>query len=148
MNESHVVLHSGTEHSRIVPLTAEHFTIDPTALDVDLCRLAAVMIEYAEVEVELGAEVERREAALQRWDADQDLAIRSTPGESGARVTETRIQSMVRVHPDRATLVERLVESKRNHNLMRWVMRAMQGKKDCLIALTYREKALIQSERY
>lgn len=106
------------------------------------------MLFYGDIEARLGAEVERREARLKELEGELDLSVRASSAGSGERLTENRITALIQTHPAHKQHVDNLVESRRNHNLMKWAMRVLQGKRDILVALTYREKELIKSDRY
>jgi len=146
--EQTVELSSGTEAVEMINLPPYFFHVDPTALDADLCAIGKLMLYYADIETRLGAEVASREARLKEIEGELDLSIRANGAVTGDRLTENRISSMIITHPDRKAAHSVLVSSGRNHNLMKWAMRILQGKRDILIALTYREKELIKSERF
>lgn len=146
--EQTVEVNSGTANPQTVNLPPYFFNVDPTALDADLCAIGKLMLYYADVETRLGAEVESRSARLKQIEGELDLSIRANSAATGDRLTENKISAMIITHPDRKTAQSLLVSSERNHNLMRWAMRILQGKRDILIALTYREKELIKSERF
>lgn len=146
--EQTVQLNSGTEHAQKINLPPSFFNVDPTAIDADLCAIGRLMLYYADVESKLGAEVESRKARLKEIEGELDLSIRASGAVSGDRLTENKIAATVITHPNRKNMQALLVESERNHNLMRWAMRILQGKRDILIALTYKEKELIKSERF
>lgn len=129
-------------------LKDEDFSIDETSIDVELCRMGRLMIDYGHLEAALGLEVERKEATLTQLDAELDAKIRVAAKNSGAKVTESGITAEIRRTKERIFLVETLQNSRRNHNILKWAMRALQGKKDCLIALAYRDRALIKSGAY
>lgn len=147
-NDQTVQLNSGTDQVETISLPPQFFNVDPTALDADLCSLGRLMMHYGEIEAKLGAEVARREARLKELDGELDLSIRANSASSGERMTEGRIEAMRVTSPSRKQMIELLVLSQQNHNMIRWAMRVLQGKKDILIALTYREKEMIKSDRY
>jgi len=146
--EQTVQLNSGTERVETINLPPHFFNVDPTALDADLCVIGKLMLYYADVETRLGAEVETRAARLKEIEGELDLSIRANGAVTGDRLTENKIAAMIITHPERKNAQAFLVDSERNHNLMKWAMRILQGKRDILIALTYREKELIKSERF
>lgn len=149
MNRAQTVeVGSGTEKVQTISLPPSFFNVDPTAIDADLCAIGKLMLYYADVESRLGAEVESRNARLKEIEGELDLSIRASSAVSGDRLTENKISAMITTHPNRKNMQMLLVESERNHNLMKWAMRILQGKRDIMIALTYREKELIKSERF
>lgn len=146
--EQTVRLNSGTEKEETINLPPHFFNVDPTALDADLCSIGRLMLYYADIETRLGAEVATRAARFKEIEGELDLSIRATAAVTGDRLTENKISSMILTHSERHNAQKLLVDSERNHNLMKWAMRILQGKRDILIALTYREKELIKSERF
>lgn len=146
--EQSVQLNTGTDDVQVVRLVPSHFSVDPTALDQGLCSLGRLMLYYGEIEVTLGAEVARRQARLKELEGELDLSIRASSVGSADRVTENRISSLVKTNPSHKVSTANLVESEKNHNMMKWVMHVLRGKRDILIALTYREKELIKSDRF
>lgn len=149
MSVDHTVeVNSGTEKAEAIKLPSQFFHVDPTAIDVDLCAIGKLMLYYADVEAKLGAEVENRKARLKEIEGELDLSIRANSAVTGDRLTENKISSMIVTHSERRNAQTLLVSSERNHNLMKWAMRILQGKRDILIALLYREKELIKSDRF
>lgn len=122
-----------------------HFTIDPSCIDADLCTIAALMLEYGSVEAYLRLDVESREAGLQKYEGELDVKIRD---EGITKLTEGRIEAMVNSDTKRSALIADLGKAKLNLNIVRWATKALDGKRDCLIAMAYRENQLIKSERY
>jgi hypothetical protein len=146
--EQTVEVNSGTANAETINLPPYFFNVDTTALDADLCSIGKLMLYYADIETRLGAEVETRKARLKELEGELDLSIRATSAVNGDRLTEAKVGAMVVTHSERRNAQMLLVSSERNHNLMKWAMRILQGKRDILIALTYREKELIKSERF
>jgi len=131
-----------------IALPSEHFTIDPTELDRELCALGPRLVYYGELEAMLNAEVERKDNNVRRYEADLDLAIRRDAKERNQKITEAYIASCIKSNDQRTRLLEDLARSRQSFNTARWAARALLAKKDCLIAITYREKALIQTDKY
>lgn len=149
INTPHSVqINSDTDQPQTIHFPPQYFGVDPTELDADLCRFGKVMLYYADIQTRLEAEVARKKARLKELDGELDLSIRATGTVSGDRLTEGKIGAMVATHPSRKKLVAELVECERNLNMMTWAMKVLQGKKDILIALTYREKEQIKSDRF
>lgn len=124
------------------------FSIDPSAIDQDLCSLGRIMIEYAEIESALKTEVERKENALIKLEADLDTALRIKSQSEGSKLTEKSLTSLVNSNESRLELLESLRLSKDNYNKIKWVMRTISSKKDALICIAYRDKELIRADRY
>jgi len=129
-------------------LVSTDFSIDPTILDVELCKMGRIMMGYGFVESQLRTEVERKKAALEHMEADLDTTIRLNAKEEGRKITEAAITAAIKGDMGREELLTSIRTSEQHFNTMRWAMRALQGRKDCMIALTYREKALIQADQF
>jgi hypothetical protein len=127
-------------------LDPQHFTIDPSNLDKDLCSIGRVLIEHGEIEAELRLEVARKDAGVDNYAAELDASIRSKAKADGSKMTEAQIKNAIlRDAPYQAMLsIHR--EAERNHNIMRWAMNALTQKADCLRAMAYRERQLIRME--
>lgn len=138
-------LDSGEKKS--IRLEPDHFSVDQTNMDLELSSMGKLTLNYGLLETLLRAEVERKEAALERLDAELDSKYR-TQGFPDGKVTETRIAGAVKLAPERSELISSLIESRKNYNLAKWACRALQGKRETLIAIAYRERELLRAERY
>lgn len=135
-------------NGEIKELKPEDFAIDTTLMERELCNMGSTMLHYAEIEVELKAEVERKETALVKLEADIDTNIRSTAAANNEKITEAKISTQVKGDLVRLQLLEELATIHQNHNMMRWAMKALDAKRDCLLAYSYRERQLMKSEQY
>jgi hypothetical protein len=133
---------------RLVTPHAQTFTIDPTNIDSELCGLGRVSIEFAEVECILKTEVEKKENSLSKLEADLDIHLRTKAQTEGTKITEKTLDSLVNSNETRLELIESLRISRDNYNKIKWVMKTLLSKKDCLIALAYRDRELIKADRY
>lgn len=133
------------EGAAALKVEPQHFTIDPSHIDADLCSIAALMLEYGSVEAYLRLDVDGREAALEKYEGELDVRIRD---EGITKITEGRVKAMVQGDARRSALIADLGKAKLNLNIVRWATKALDGKRDCLIAMAYRENQLIKSERY
>ena len=131
-----------------VVVSPRHVSIDESCIDADLCSMGRFLLYYGEVETLLRLEVERKQAALKRLEADLDATVRATAKSTGEKLTEAIVGSKVITDPSRQALIESMLKSQKNHNLMRWVMSALNAKKECLIAISYRENQIIKADRY
>ena len=129
-------------------LVENDFTIDPTHVDAELCNMGRTMLEYGDLETELRLEVERKEAALDKLHYDLDESKRHNAAMAGDKLTEAKLKVAITGHPQRIDMLESISKSKKNHNMMKWVMQALQAKRDCLIALSYRERQLMKADQY
>jgi len=123
------------------------FSIDPADLDRAMCIIGNHLVECGTIEAELRIEVARKEAALEKLEADKDSEIRMGAKSSGDKMTENRVKNMIISSPDYSAAIASLHESTKNANIMRWVMVALQKKADCLLSMSYRETKMIKLEK-
>lgn len=128
-------------------LEPEHFSIDETSIDRELCQMGSLLIAYGTVEVKLKVELERREAALQKLEADLDEDIRHEARNEGAKITEGIVAAKIRGSDRRAQALASIRDIRNRYEILRWATRSLQAKRDCLIALAYRDKELIRADR-
>lgn len=131
-----------------ITIPPRHVSIDESCIDSDLCSMGKFLLYYGEVETILRLEVERKQAELKRLEADLNSVVRATAKNNGEKLTEAMVDSKVITDPNRLALIESLLKSQKNHNLARWVMSALNAKKECLIAISYRENQIIKADRY
>jgi len=129
-------------------LRPDDFTIDPSHIDLELCNLGRTMLEYGELETELRLEFERKDAALEKLEADIDMLLRAHFSNTGVKVTEKKLECEIARNVTRLAAVESKAVSNRHWNMMRWAMKALEAKKDCLVALAYRERQLMKADEF
>ena len=120
------------------------FIIDQTIIDIELCNLAAMMMKYATEEARLRLQVDTLEEQIKKHEADIDSYIRTTKKEE--KPTEARIKGLIVTNERRQELVSELLDRQFEHNQMRWAVNALQAKRDCLVALAYRDRQLAKSD--
>ena len=123
------------------------FSIDPADLDRAMCIIGTHLVECGTIEAELRVEVARKEATLNKLEADKDSEIRIAAAGAGEKMTENKVKNMIISSPDYQLALESLRGSTKNANIMRWVMVALQKKADCLLSMSYRETKLIKLEK-
>lgn len=120
------------------------FTIDDLNLDREMCRMGIVLLKYADLAAELGAEVRRKDenvkyvaaslSAAYRSQAEKDGKKKSVAELEGDVTTDTSYQSLLRtLHVLRASAV------RADH----W-WRTANTKADMLKALAFRQSAEIR----
>lgn len=134
--------------SYTIEVPPRHVSIDESCIDADLCSMGKFLLYYGEIDAAIKIEVERKEAELDRLEADLDAQIRANASITNDKLTEARVKGLVTTNSNRLQLVESLLKSKKNYNMMRWIMAALNAKKDCLIALSYRENQMMKAERF
>jgi hypothetical protein len=129
-----------------VTLVPEHFSIDPTNIDWDLCNLGRYMLEYVYLEVELRTEVAGKEAELERHTAALDTTIRLKAKTLGEKTTEAKVKNEVISDPGYQQQLDSLRVSKENWNIMRHALNILHKKHDLLTCLAYRDKQLLKAD--
>lgn len=136
------------DKTEIITIDPRFVSIDESCIDSDLCSMGRFLLYYGELETVLRLEVERKQAALKRLEADLDAMVRANAKNNGEKLTEAMVTSEVIKNVDRQALIASMLKSQKNHNLARWVMTALNAKKECLIAISYRENQIIKADRY
>src|SRR3990167_2568641 len=101
-----------------IVIPPRHVSIDESCIDADLCSMGKFLLYYGEIETILRLEAERKQAALKRLEADLDSTVRATAKTSGEKLTEAMVTSKVITDPSRQALIESLLKSQKNHNLI------------------------------
>lgn len=148
LNQEKIIFVETADGPQEITLQPQHFSIDPGELDRELCQMGKLLIYYGEIETALRMEVERKEAALEKFEADFDSHVRFEHKAKNEKVTEKVVEAAVVSSEARQRLLESLRFSRSNHGMARWAMKALEAKKDCLIAMSYRERELIKAERF
>jgi ribosomal protein L30/L7E len=120
-------------------------SIDMSNLDTSLCDMGKLLLQYGIIEAKLKNTVERIDSHLKHIEAQADTQIRHDYKEKGEKITETQIRSLIPQLEDYQTTLKSLHFAKLNHGVARWVTASLNAKKDCLVAVTYRDNALIKA---
>lgn len=129
-------------------LNPEHFRIDDTILDIELCKIGSSLLEYGSLEAISRTELGRKEAEIERIAALVDAAIRADAAASGEKLTENRIKAQVLLNQNYIAALKEKEKIQTSCQTLRWAMVSLQKKCDCLITLGYRERSLIKSDAY
>lgn len=122
-----------------------HFTIDPSRMNDELCNISTLLMNYGMIEAELQLEVSRYEADKERIYAYIDTELRKM-SESGTKLTETRIKSMIQGDPRYKEKVDALGISRYNHSKIKWAMKALSEKSANLRAQAFRDRRILDTE--
>lgn len=122
------------------------FTIDRSAVDVDMCRLPSRMLFYGELEARFRLAVESKDTEIKKLEADLDTFIRANKGDK--KKTETQIAYEVLQEESYQKAKRELADLSFGHNKARWIMNALSAKRDCLIALSYTDRQIAKMDRY
>lgn len=123
----------------------KHFSTDDEEIDLELCNIGKLLLNYGEIEAALRFEVGKGEANLERVGALVDADIRNKATE---KLTEPKIKNKVVLSEPYKAAKESVNISRRNHAMARWAMVALQQKSECLRALAYRDRALGRADAH
>jgi len=101
INQNKIIQVETTEGLQEVILPVEDFGIDPTDIDAVLCKMGKLLLYYGEVEAALKMEVERKEADLEKLEADFDSHVRWEAKTKSEKITEKQVETKVTVNPQR-----------------------------------------------
>lgn len=119
------------------------FSVDRSNIDGDMCSIPKKILDYGIVEAKFRLAVETLKANLTHLEADLDNSIRNQPSE-GKKQTEAQIKNEIVRSKEYQQLQSQLLETQNGWNTTRWIMNALDAKKDCLIALAYTDRQLMK----
>ena len=122
------------------------FVIDATILDHELCNVGKTMVQYGFCEAELREDVAVMEANLARMEANLYAEIRAKAAIENEKMTEKRLEHLITQSPTYIEAVDCLRRSRKNHNMLRWAMNALDKRAQALNALAYRDRQLMKAE--
>lgn len=131
-----------------IEIDEQDFSIDPSCIDTELCAIARKMMFYGSLESSLKVDMESLSTSVEELEGMLSTHYRDEIQGSGVRATQQLITSKVKVDPTYKKMIEQLHEVERNYLLARAATRAIQAKKDCLIAFTYRDKEMMKVDRF
>lgn len=121
------------------------FIVDRSDVDSDLSKLPSRMIHYGYLEARFRLAVETKKSNLNKLEADLDDKIRNEyKGEK--RQTEAQVKNEIIRNQDYQNLQKDLLETQFGWNTVRWILHALDGKKDSLICIGYRERQLMKMD--
>lgn len=124
------------------------FNIDETAIDRELCTLGSTIYTYGEIEGQLRVELEQAKSDLERVEAEMDSFFRLQAKETGAKKTEAQIKNEILLSDLYKASLVNLVDIQKRHNHSKAAMVALSAKRDCLIALSYRDRQMMKADIY
>jgi hypothetical protein len=124
------------------------FGIDQSNLDNELCSLGSKMYEYGEAEGILRVAVESAKADLEFTEAVLDTDIRMKAKESGTKTTEAQVKNEIILRQEYKESITKLLFSQDEYNRIKAALVSMIAKKDCLIALSYRDRDMMRVGKF
>ena len=121
------------------------FGIDQSNIDNELCELGSKMFTYGEAEGVLRVAVESAKADLEFTEAILDTDIRMKAKESGTKITEAQVKNEIILRQEYKQSIAKLLHAQDEYNRIKAALVAMGAKKDCLIALSYRDRQLMKA---
>ena len=124
------------------------FSIDQSNIDNELCSLGSKMFQYGETEGEWRVNLDRDKSDLEFTEAVLDADIRNKAKESGSKKTEAQIKNEIIQDPLYKQSLDKLMEDQDRYNRIKAAMVALSAKRDCLIALSYRDRQMMKTNVY
>lgn len=126
----------------------DDFNIDQSNIDNELCSLGKRMYEYGEQEGKLRVAVDDAKNNVEFVEGALDASIRDQAKAAGTKTTEAQVRNQIISSPLYKDALSKLMEAQRSHAIIRAAFSAICAKKDCLIALSYRDRQLMKAEMY
>lgn len=121
------------------------FTVDRSDIDNDLAKLPRKLVYYGNIEAKARLLVETRKANLTRLEADLDDKIR-IEYKGDKRQTEAQVKNEIIRNEEYQKLQKELLETQYVWNTVKWILNALNGKKDIGICIGYRERQLMKMD--
>jgi hypothetical protein len=124
--------------------TEGDFTIDDLNLDRELCRMGIVLLKYADLAAELGAEVKRKDESVKYLAASLSAAIRSQAEKDGVKKSVNEIEGDVTRDDSYQALLRTLHVLRASAVRADHWWRSANTKAEMLKALAFRQSAEIR----
>ena len=140
--------------------TNPDFQLDIMDLQTEIGKQTSTYAYYSDQLVEAKADRERLLNRLDLRESQIELEIRKDAEDSGQKLTETRIQSLIKVRDEIVDLKEKIVEANRAVGVLATAVEAMEHKKamisnavsmavtnTCGLKIVQRDASTIENER-
>lgn len=140
--------------------TNPDFQLDIMDLQTEIGKQTSTYAYYSDQLVEAKADRERLLNRLDLRESQIELEIRKDAEDSGQKLTETRIQSLIKVRDEIVDLKEKIVEANRAVGVLATAVEAMEHKKamisnavsmavtnTCGLKVVQRDASTIENER-
>ena len=127
---------------------SKDFNIDESAIDRELCQLGSKMFEYGQEEGKLKVGLEQAKSNLEFTEAVVDTDIRFKAKTEGTKKTEVQLKNEILLSDLYKSALVKYEDAQKNYNLVKAAMVALSAKRDCLIALSYRDRQLMKADVY
>jgi len=140
--------------------TNPDFQLDIMDLQTEIGKQTSTYAYYSDQLVEAKADRERLLNRLDLRESQIELEIREDAEKSGQKLTETRIQSLIKVRDEIVDLKEKIVEANRAVGILATAVEAMEHKKamisnavsmavtnTCGLKVVQRDASTIENER-
>lgn len=140
--------------------TDPDFQLDIMDLQTEIGKQTSTYAYYSDQLVEAKADRERLLNRLDLRESQIELEIRKDAEDSGQKLTETRIQSLIKVRDEIVDLKEKIVEANRAVGVLATAVEAMEHKKamisnavsmavtnTCGLKVVQRDASTIENER-
>ena len=119
----------------------DHFNIDDTNLDRELCRQGKLLAYYAELAANMEAQAKSKKLDLERLTAKSDLDIRATARNAGEKLTEGQIRAKITVRPDFQEASEAYIKAQRDADVVKNLWNSIYLKTGLLRSMRSRQDA-------
>lgn len=140
--------------------TNPDFQLDIMDLQTEIGKQTSTYAYYSDQLVEAKADRERLLNRLDLRESQIELEIRKDAEDSGQKLTETRIQSMIKVRDEIVDLKEQIVQANKDVGILSTAVEAMEHKKamisnavsmavtnTCGLKVVQRDASTIEDER-
>lgn len=124
------------------------FGIDESAIDRELCTLGSTMFNYGQEEGKLRVELEQAKSNLEFTEAAVDADIRLKSKADGGKKTESQIKNEIILSDLYRSALVNYEDVQKRYNMIKAAMIALSAKRDCLIALSYRDRQMMKADVY
>ena len=129
------------EGKQVIEVSNTDFEINEFAIDNNISDLPGLLCKYGDIASDLRAEVSRKKAQLEYYDASMYKEIKIKDN----KATVNHIQAVIKTDSDRMEMLKDLIESERNSVKADNLYRSLLKKADLLIALTYKQRAELKN---
>jgi hypothetical protein len=124
------------------------FLIDPDNLDGEICKIGQLMLQYGEAHSLLQAQMERHKKEVEYVYAKFYLEYRSALAKEGERATAETLKSYVTINEHYQTVIQKYIETCKEHNLADSWYKNICKKADLLQSLLFKQTSEIKRGAY
>lgn len=115
-------------------------------LDSHLMHQPAKYARFAVLAAHAWAVAKRAKAALEEYEHQLDIEIRKKVEAKGGKLTESQIKALIKTDSKRMALVNALIETEEQAEVVQASTKAFEERHECLLALGYRRRMKFEEE--